>query len=165
MRRRGRCWALGRSRAGHGVGVISGQETAQLALGLGGDVLVEGAGTCAHLKLNERTIVKLVTDGTLPGVKIGNQWRFRKAMIDTWLDDQMLGVAPRFVESPATWTTASSRARRFRSWRRRSSRRSGAPDRSRSRLRPRPKHRGNFVRAFAGMGDRRDPGPPWGGFA
>jgi excisionase family DNA binding protein len=52
----------------------------------------------SYLKLNERTIAKLVTDGTLPGVKIGNQWRFRKAMIDTWLDDQMLGVAPRFVE-------------------------------------------------------------------
>ena len=52
----------------------------------------------SYLKLNERTIVKLVADGALPGVKIGNQWRFRKAMIDTWLDDQMLGVAPRFVE-------------------------------------------------------------------
>jgi hypothetical protein len=42
-----------------------------------------------------------MTDGALPGVKIGNQWRFRKAMIDTWLDDQMLGVAPRFVEEPS----------------------------------------------------------------
>jgi excisionase family DNA binding protein len=52
----------------------------------------------SYLKLNERTIVKLVADGALPGVKIGNQWRFRKAMIDTWLDDQMLGVAPRLVE-------------------------------------------------------------------
>jgi excisionase family DNA binding protein len=60
----------------------------------------------SYLKLNERTIVKLVTDGTLPGLKIGNQWRFRKAMIDTWLDDQMLGVAPRFVEEP---TVAVSR--------------------------------------------------------
>jgi hypothetical protein len=39
-----------------------------------------------------------VADGALPGAKIGNQWRFRKAMIDTWHDDQMLGVAPRFVE-------------------------------------------------------------------
>jgi mannitol/fructose-specific phosphotransferase system IIA component (Ntr-type) len=34
----------------------------------------------------------------LPGVKVGNQWRFRKAMIDTWLDDQMLGITPRYVE-------------------------------------------------------------------
>jgi excisionase family DNA binding protein len=52
----------------------------------------------SYLNLNERTVLKLVTDGALPGVKIGNQWRFRKAMIDTWLDDQMLGVTPRLVD-------------------------------------------------------------------
>jgi excisionase family DNA binding protein len=54
----------------------------------------------SYLSVNERTVLKLVSDGSLPGVKVGNQWRFRKAMIDTWLDDQMLGVTPRHVESP-----------------------------------------------------------------
>jgi len=53
-----------------------------------------------YLNLNERTVLRLVTDGALPGVKVGNQWRFRKAMIDTWLDDQMLGVTPRMVDEP-----------------------------------------------------------------
>jgi len=53
-----------------------------------------------YLNLNERTVLRLVTDGSLPGVKVGNQWRFRKAMIDTWLDDQMLGVAPRMIDEP-----------------------------------------------------------------
>ena len=53
----------------------------------------------AYLNVNERTVLKLVQEGTLPGVKVGNQWRFRKAMIDTWLDDQMLGITPRYVES------------------------------------------------------------------
>lgn len=53
----------------------------------------------AHLNVNERTVLKLVQDGTIPGVKVGNQWRFRKAMIDTWLDDQMLGITPRYLES------------------------------------------------------------------
>lgn len=51
-----------------------------------------------YLSVNERTVLKLVQDGFLPGVKVGNQWRFRKAMIDTWLDDQMLGISPRWVE-------------------------------------------------------------------
>lgn len=51
-----------------------------------------------YLNVNERTVLKLVQDGMLPGVKVGNQWRFRKAMIDTWLDDQMLGITPRYVE-------------------------------------------------------------------
>lgn len=53
----------------------------------------------SYLSVNERTVLKLVQDGTLPGVKVGNQWRFRKAMVDTWLDDQMLGITPRYVES------------------------------------------------------------------
>src|SRR5208337_5429370 len=55
----------------------------------------------AYLNLNERTVLKLVSEGELPGVKIGNQWRFRKAMLDTWLDDQMLGVTPRHPEVSA----------------------------------------------------------------
>jgi excisionase family DNA binding protein len=53
-----------------------------------------------YLSVHDRTVLKLVSDGALPGVKVGNQWRFRKAMIDTWLDDQMLGVMPRYLEPP-----------------------------------------------------------------
>ena len=52
----------------------------------------------AYLNVYERTVLKLVHGGTVPGVKVGNQWRFRKAMIDTWLDDQMLGITPRYVD-------------------------------------------------------------------
>src|SRR2546427_844603 len=36
----------------------------------------------------------------MPAVKVGNQWRFRKAMIDAWLDDQMLGISRRYVDPP-----------------------------------------------------------------
>jgi excisionase family DNA binding protein len=53
-----------------------------------------------YLNLNDRTVLKLVSEGELPGVKIGNQWRFRKAMLDTWLDDQMLGVTPQSLDLP-----------------------------------------------------------------
>jgi excisionase family DNA binding protein len=53
-----------------------------------------------YLNVNERTVLKLVSDGTVPGVKVGSQWRFRKAMIDAWLDDQMLGVLPPFLAAP-----------------------------------------------------------------
>jgi len=54
----------------------------------------------SYLNVNERTVLKLVSEGSIPGLKVGNQWRFRKAMIDTWLDDQLLGVTPRLVERP-----------------------------------------------------------------
>jgi excisionase family DNA binding protein len=53
-----------------------------------------------YLNLNERTVLRLVSEGALPGLKVGNQWRFRKAMIDTWIDDQILGVTPRMVDEP-----------------------------------------------------------------
>ncbi len=53
----------------------------------------------AYLNVNERTVLKLVTEGTLPGMRVGNQWRFRKAMIDTWLDDQVLGLTPQVVRA------------------------------------------------------------------
>lgn len=55
-----------------------------------------------YLRVNDRTVLKLVSDGTLPGVKVGSQWRFRKAMIDTWLDDQMLGITPRYLDHPTS---------------------------------------------------------------
>ena len=64
------------------------------------DRLMTGKQVAAYLNVNERTVLKLVAEGALPGVKVGNQWRFRKAVIDTWLDDQMLGVTPRYIEPP-----------------------------------------------------------------
>src|SRR3989475_9126543 len=54
----------------------------------------------AYLNLNERTVLKLAAEGPLPAVKVGNQWRFRKAKIDAWIDDQMLGISRRYVEPP-----------------------------------------------------------------
>jgi excisionase family DNA binding protein len=63
-----------------------------------GDHLMTARQVAAYLNVNERTVLKLVSEGSLPGVKIGNQWRFRKAMLDAWLDDQMLGVVPQRLE-------------------------------------------------------------------
>jgi excisionase family DNA binding protein len=62
------------------------------------DRLMTARQVAAYLNVNERTVLKLVSEGSLPGVKIGNQWRFRKAMLDAWLDDQMLGVVPQRPE-------------------------------------------------------------------
>jgi PTS system nitrogen regulatory IIA component len=62
------------------------------------DKLMTIKGLAAYLNVNERTVLKLVQEGALPGVKVGNQWRFRKAMIDTWLDDQALGITPSYVQ-------------------------------------------------------------------
>jgi len=39
-----------------------------------------------YLKLAERTLVRLAPEGKIPGVKIGGQWRFRRALLDEYLD-------------------------------------------------------------------------------
>jgi excisionase family DNA binding protein len=42
-----------------------------------------------YLKMNERSIYKLAHRGLIPTVKIASQWRFRKDLIDAWLESQM----------------------------------------------------------------------------
>jgi excisionase family DNA binding protein len=42
-----------------------------------------------YMQMNERTILKLVNSGNLPGAKIASQWRFKRSVIDTWLEEQM----------------------------------------------------------------------------
>lgn len=65
-----------------------------------------------YLRLNERTVLKLTAQGEIPGARLGNQWRFRKNVIDTWLDDQMLGVRQHWSEQtgsvPATFEFSES---------------------------------------------------------
>ena len=41
-----------------------------------------------YLKVTPRTIYRLIRVGELPAVRIGRQWRFRRADLDEWLDRQ-----------------------------------------------------------------------------
>ena len=41
-----------------------------------------------YLKLNEKTTYRLVSDGKIPGFKVGGAWRFRKSDIDSWIVEQ-----------------------------------------------------------------------------
>jgi excisionase family DNA binding protein len=41
-----------------------------------------------YLKVTPRTIYRLIRAGELPAVRIGRQWRFRRADLDEWLDRQ-----------------------------------------------------------------------------
>jgi len=45
------------------------------------------------LKMNERTVLKMAQTGAIPAAKIGSQWRFRRDLIDRWLEEAMLGNA------------------------------------------------------------------------
>ena len=42
----------------------------------------------AYLQVNLRTVYRLIDAGNLPAVRVGRQWRFRRADIDAWLDQR-----------------------------------------------------------------------------
>ncbi|MGH7700378.1 MAG: helix-turn-helix domain-containing protein [Gemmatimonadales bacterium] len=45
----------------------------------------------AYLRLTPQTIYKWAQEKRLPAVKLGKEWRFRKSILDRWLDAQILG--------------------------------------------------------------------------
>jgi len=42
----------------------------------------------AYLKIAEKTLYGYAQKGTIPGIKIGAAWRFRKTDIDAWLEER-----------------------------------------------------------------------------
>jgi excisionase family DNA binding protein len=40
-----------------------------------------------YLKVDRFTIYRLVTQKKIPAFKVGNQWRFKRKMIDEWLQE------------------------------------------------------------------------------
>ena len=43
-----------------------------------------------YLKMDEHTVYRLARKGVLPGVKIGGEWRFKKDLIDKWIEEKSL---------------------------------------------------------------------------
>lgn len=39
-----------------------------------------------YLKLKPQTLYKWAQEGNIPGTKIGKEWRFRKSIVDEWID-------------------------------------------------------------------------------
>ena len=39
-----------------------------------------------YLGVNKFTVYRLVAKKKIPAFKVGNQWRFKKEMIDSWLE-------------------------------------------------------------------------------
>ncbi len=43
-----------------------------------------------YLRLKPQTIYKWAQERRIPAVKLGKEWRFRKSILDRWLNQQML---------------------------------------------------------------------------
>jgi len=48
-----------------------------------------------YLKVSQKTIVRMVHAGKLPGAKVASQWRFVRAAIDDWLNTRMQNMFQR----------------------------------------------------------------------
>lgn len=42
-----------------------------------------------YLGLHVMTVYKLTREGRVPGAKIGGQWRFKRDVLEEWLDGEM----------------------------------------------------------------------------
>src|SRR5512143_3563998 len=61
-----------------------------------------------HLQLSERTIYRLLGRGQLPGFKVGGHWRFRRSVVDYWLDLRMARMqSAELVELDQEWHSAA----------------------------------------------------------
>jgi len=50
----------------------------------------------AYLRLTPQTIYKWAQQKRIPAAKLGKEWRFRKSIVDRWLDEQILIAASGF---------------------------------------------------------------------
>ena len=43
-----------------------------------------------YLQMDEHTIYRLAKNGKIPGTKIGAEWRFKKNLIDKWIEEKSI---------------------------------------------------------------------------
>jgi PTS system nitrogen regulatory IIA component len=53
-----------------------------------------------YLHLDEATVNKLVATGKIPSIQLERQWRFKKAAIDEWIEQQLVGDEEEFTDVP-----------------------------------------------------------------
>jgi excisionase family DNA binding protein len=51
------------------------------------DTLMTLEEVAAYLRLSKDTVYRLTHGGKIPASKVGNQWRFRRDDVDTWLEN------------------------------------------------------------------------------
>ena len=47
-----------------------------------------------YLGISGDTLYRYASEGFIPAFKLGNRWRFKKSLLDTWMDEKS-GVKPR----------------------------------------------------------------------
>lgn len=55
------------------------------------EVLLKVKQVAEYLQLKESTIYSWAQAGRIPAIKIGRNWRFRRADLDSWLEQHLKG--------------------------------------------------------------------------
>ena len=53
------------------------------------EVLLTTEQVANYLKIDKFTVYRLVAQKRLPAFKVGNQWRFKKGLLEAWLRKNM----------------------------------------------------------------------------
>lgn len=75
---------------------------------MGDDVLTIRE-VAAYLKVNTKTVYGLAQQHRIPGFKVGGQWRFRRADIETWIQVQTSHETTDGKQQPVTTSPAPIR--------------------------------------------------------
>ncbi|HXP07627.1 MAG TPA: helix-turn-helix domain-containing protein [Acidobacteriaceae bacterium] len=54
-----------------------------------------------YLGISGDTLYRYASEGFIPAFKLGNRWRFRKSLLDTWMDEKSGVKAPVSEVDPA----------------------------------------------------------------
>jgi excisionase family DNA binding protein len=64
---------------------FSSRITAKKAESIIQEILLTTKQVARYLKVDKFTVYRLVTQRKIPAFKVGNQWRYKKKLIDAWL--------------------------------------------------------------------------------
>ncbi len=63
-----------------------------------------------YLGISSDTLYRYASEGFVPAFKLGNRWRFKKSLLDSWMDRQS-GVSPAVHEVKARGKKPATAAR------------------------------------------------------
>ena len=53
-----------------------------------------------YLRMEEHTIYRMARKGQIPAFKASGQWRFKKDLVDRWIEEKSLENAQKGLERP-----------------------------------------------------------------
>ncbi len=63
-----------------------------------------------YLGISPDTLYKYVSEDVIPAFKLGNRWKFKKSILDSWMEDESLSGVPRRPRKLEKPTSAAAAA-------------------------------------------------------